>query len=367
MSAKGAVASGLDGVVVADTVLSDVDGERGQLVIRGYEIETLSGHVTFEDVCALLWEGALATEEKREEYRAKLAKAREQAWAIVPHLGNALTFKDGMDSLRACASHLVAQDKPGDEVTITGALPVFVAAWLRTQRNEAPVAPDVKLSTAADYLRMMLGKPGTNEQVAALDAYLVTVADHGLNASTFTARVLASTGTDMVSCVVAAIGALKGPLHGGAPGPVLDMLSQIGEPDRAVQWLEQELVAGRRIMGMGHRIYRVRDPRAAVLEKAVERLEKAGLSSGRLDLARAVEKAARGILATRYPNRPLHANVEFYTAVLLDSIGIPRELFSCTFGVSRSSGWCAHVQEQRASGRLIRPGSRYVGPVPTAH
>jgi citrate synthase len=164
--------------------------------------------------------------------------------------------------------------------------------------------------------------------------------------------------------VVAALGALKGPLHGGAPGPVLDMLDAIGEPSQAASWLEAELATGRRIMGMGHRIYRVRDPRAAVLERATLALEAAGISTGRLALARAVERAAEGVLRTRHPTRPLHANVEFFTAVLLDTIGLPRALFTPTFAVGRVAGWCAHIAEQRAVGRLIRPGSRYVGPVP---
>jgi citrate synthase len=185
-----------------------------------------------------------------------------------------------------------------------------------------------------------------------------------MNASTFTARVVASTGSDLVSSIVAAIGALKGPLHGGAPGPVLDMLDAIGEPPRAEAWLEGELAAGRRLMGMGHRIYRVRDPRAAVLERALERLETSGVRTSRLSLARAVERAAEGVLAKRHPDRALKANVEFYTAVLLDAVGLPRTLFSPTFAVGRAAGWCAHVAEQRAHGRLIRPASRYVGRMP---
>jgi len=162
---------------------------------------------------------------------------------------------------------------------------------------------------------------------------------------------------------VAGIGALKGPLHGGAPGPVLDMLAAVGQPHAARSWLETELQAGRRIMGMGHRIYRVRDPRAAVLEVAIDRLEKSGVQSPRLILARAVEKAAAELLQERYPNRPLKANVEFYTAVLLDALGLPAVLFSACFAAGRVAGWCAHVDEQRKFGRLVRPQSNYVGPL----
>ena len=225
------------------------------------------------------------------------------------------------------------------------------------------------LHTYALFLdNLVAGRPPEfGVEAAALDSYLMTVCDHGMNASTFTARVVASTGSDLVSAMVAAIGALKGPLHGGAPGPVLDMLDAIATPAAASSWLETELIAGRRIMGMGHRIYRVRDPRALVLEKAIERLEHAGqkaVQNPRLALARAVEKAAEGILRMRYPNRPLHANVEFYTAVLLDALELPRTLFSPTFAVGRVAGWCAHIFEQEKGGRIIRPQSNYVGTRP---
>jgi citrate synthase len=223
--------------------------------------------------------------------------------------------------------------------------------------------PDASLGHAEDLLRMISGEVHP-AKARALDAYLKVVSDHGMNASTFTCRVIASTGSDLVSAVTGAIGALKGPLHGGAPGPVLDMLDAIGEPSRAVAWLGAELAAGRRIMGMGHRIYRVRDPRAAVLEREVERLEAAGVSTKRLQLARAVERAAAELLAKKYPDRPLQANVEFYTAVLLDAVGLPRALFSPLFAVGRLAGWCAHYAEQRANGRLIRPASEYAGSIP---
>jgi citrate synthase len=245
----------------------------------------------------------------------------------------------------------------------------MAAAW---SRQPTPVRPDPSASHAADYLRMVTGETPAAHEVAALDAYLVTVIDHGMNASTFAARVVASTASDTVSAIVAAIGALKGKLHGGAPGPVLDMLDAIGSADAARAWLDAALSRGERIMGMGHRVYRVRDPRAFVLERAVARLEAARgdgpstrpHSGGRLVLARAVEREAESLLAARYPERALRANVEFYTAVLLEAIGLPRTLFTPTFAVGRSAGWCAHIEEQRATGRLIRPRSRYVEALP---
>ena len=210
---------------------------------------------------------------------------------------------------------------------------------------------------------MIGGVPAAPARVEALDAYLCCVVDHGLNASTLAARVVASTGSDLVSAVVAGIGALKGPLHGGAPGPVLDMLDEIGTPGTgAIVAGRRSSAAGRRIMGMGHRVYRVRDPRAAALERAAARLEASGTAGERLPLARIVERDAEALLAERHPERKLRANVEFYTAVLLEAIGIPRALFSPTFAVSRVAGWCAHYDEQRRRGRLMRPLSTYVGP-----
>ena len=267
-----------------------------------------------------------------------------------------------MDALRAAVAHLDGRSSPEE---VIGAVAVYAAAWAR--RGRPAIAPDPSLPHAADYLRMIDGETPSEARVNALDAYLVTVSDHGMNASTFAARVVASTGSDLTSAVVAAIGALKGPLHGGAPGPVLDMLDAIGTPDRAADWLGNELASGRRIMGMGHRIYRVRDPRAAVLERAIEGFENAPsapVKTERLALARAVERAAEGVLRARHPSRPLHANVEFYTAVLLDAVGLHRTAFTPTFAVGRVVGWAAHVAEQRATGRLIRPASKYIGVMP---
>lgn len=355
---RGASSSGLDGVVVAETALSEVDGERGRLIIAGRDVEELGGRASFEEACALLWK----EEGGAEAVKAALGEGRARAFERLPTLGDALSSRDGMDALRASMAHL-----PSDlgSAAIAGAVAVFAAAYSRISGGQGPVAPDPSAGHAADVLRMVRGEAADAALAGALDAYLVTISDHGMNASTFTARVVTSTGSDAVSSVTAAIGALKGPLHGGAPGPVLDMLDAIGDPERAEAWIEAEIVAGRRIMGMGHRIYRVRDPRAAVLERATLRLEQAGVSSVRLRLARAVERAAEGALRKKRPDRPLHANVEFYTAVLLDTIGLPRRLFSPMFAVGRAAGWCAHIHEQRACGRLIRPASVYVGPTPS--
>lgn len=341
------ISNGLEGVVVAETRLSDVDGEAGKLVIAGDSVEDLAGSIGFESVVGRLMDSA----------PPDLGPHRAKAWELASGLRDVFLMRNGMDALRASVARLDSEDPE----FVIAATCVFAAAWSRRSRALEPITPDPSLGHAADYARM-LGADVSDPIARAVDAYLVTVSDHGMNASTFTARVIASTGSDLVSSITGAIGALKGPLHGGAPGPVLDMLDAIGAPENADAWIRAELDAGRRIMGMGHRIYRVRDPRAAVLEREMQKLERKGTSSERLSLARATEQASERILAERHPDRPLRANVEFYTAVLLEAAGIPRTAFSPTFAISRVAGWCAHVREQRKTGRLIRPASRYAGP-----
>lgn len=345
-------ASGLEGIVVADTAISDVDGDRGRLVIAGTDVEQLATAGGFEAACERVVRAGGSQLDSR-----SIARTRTLAWELLPRLGDALETPDAMDALRTALGHLrPTGDDVEDALAAIGAAPVFVAAWSRKRIGLPPIAPDGSLDHATDYARMTTGVIPSPAAAKALDAYLVTVIDHGMSASTFTARVIASTASDLLSAIIGAVGALKGPLHGGAPGPVLDMLDAIGDPANAERWILDELAAGRRIMGMGHRVYRVRDPRAAVLETAVR-----PLASKRLELARAVETAAAKILRERKPDRPLAANVEFFTAVLLDAVGLPREQFSATFAVSRIAGWSAHVIEQRRTGRLIRPASRYVG------
>jgi len=360
------LALGLEDVIVAETALSQVDGEAGHLVIRGHDIERLAGTLPFEAMCGLLWDGVLPDEDQLRALRRGLAEGRCRAFDQRWRLGAGLEASNAMDALRAAAATLEAGPVESAEtrLRLTGALAVFAASWARTQSGQAALPPDPSLSHAADLLRMLHGERASEAQEAALDAYLVTVAEHGMNASTFTARVVASTESDPVSAVVAAIGSLKGPRHGGAPGPVLDMFDAIGSPENATGWIRGELEAGRRIMGLGHRVYRVRDPRAAVLERAVGELEKAGVMSPYLERARSVERVAVQVLAERYPERSLDTNVEFYTAVLLDVIGIPRNLFTPIFGCARVAGWLAHVAEQGQSGRIMRPRQRYTGTIP---
>jgi citrate synthase len=347
--------NGLDGIVVAETRLSEIDGAAGRLLVAGHPLE--AARMRFEAVCALLWESA----------EPELGSARAAAFARLDDLGGALAMPHAIDALRAGMAQLSTRDEPSflrQASAVTGAMAVLAAAWVRRAAGEPPVAPDPELPQAVDTLRMMQGKTPAPEAACALSTYLCSVSEHGMNASTFVARAVASTGAELVSAVVAGLSALEGPLHGGAPGPVLDMIDAIGIPERAEEWIERELAAGRRIMGMGHRVYRTRDPRAAVLEGA---LRDSGASNGeRAALARVVEATAARLLAERHPDRPLEANVEFHTALLLEALGIPRGAFTAVFAVGRVAGWCAHVDEQRRSGRLIRPSSRYVGARPAA-
>jgi len=358
------IASGLQGVVVTETELSRVDGEAGALVLRGHRVGDIAAEAGFGAVCGLMWRGEM---EAGPAIERALGEARVAAHRMLPALGDALGAPDGMEALRAAMGHLTVDDADASLTAITGAMAVFAAAQSRVRRGLPVLTPDPVASHAADLLRLLTG--GAEPAAAdALRRYLVTVVDHGMNASTFTARVVASTGSDTVSAVVAALGALKGPLHGGAPGPVLDMRDAIGaaDPARARAWLEAELAAGRRIMGMGHRVYRVRDPRAAVLEAGVAKLAEAGLARDRLALAATVEAEAAALLKARYPDRVLAANVEFMTAVILDAIGVDRRDFTPLFACGRVVGWLGHVLEQRREARLIRPRAHYVGPEPRA-
>ncbi len=355
------VQNGLENVVVAETEISDVQGAKGLLVIRGYGVEELAELSPFASTTSLLWRGVLPSRTDEEALSRALGLARERLSPGVVRLAEATRLPASPLEFQRAALATLEHENPVD---VTALMTVAAAIWYRSQARMPLVTPDARLDHAADFLRMLAGERPAPAAAQALDRYLTTVSDHGMNASTFATRVVASTGSDLISAVAAGLGALKGPLHGGAPGPVLDMLDAIGTPERAAVWIEDQLAKGERIMGMGHRIYKVRDPRAAVLEKALEELERSGTRSPRLDLARAVERVAASSLKRKYPGRELHANVEFYTAVLLDVLGIPRELFTATFAAGRVLGWCAHFSEQKATGRLIRPDSRYVGKAP---
>lgn len=358
-ASKG-VAGGLEGIVAAETALSRVDGAAGRLIIAGRDLPDLAETLSFEGVTAALWSTA-GTPCSVEEARNALGRARVEAFDLVPALleaGKGLTITE---ALRIGLSLLPDSHATEAHVRLVASMPVFVAALARAAEGRAPVAPDATSPHAEDYLHMLHGEDPAADAVDAMDKYLVTVSDHGMNASTFTARVVASTAAEQVSSVLAALCALKGPLHGGAPGPVLDMLDDIGSPDNIEPWLREAVMAGDRLMGFGHRVYRVRDPRADVLGSAIKSLK--GVEE-RTAFAREVEATAKAVLKELKPHRPLDTNVEFYTALLLEALAIPRDAFTPTFAVGRVAGWTAHIMEQEAIGRLIRPSARYVGKLP---
>jgi citrate synthase len=340
-----------------------VDGTAGRLVIRGRPLEMIAGNWRFEDAVALLWDGFVAV--PAEELQRSLAAARTEVYRrTLPSLSVA-AGRPIFDGLRLLMALLPDGTDPESALLATAAPGVLVPALVRLAGRRGSIMPDETLPHAADVLRMLTGGPAEPAWIAELDTYLVTVADHGLNASTFAARVIASTQAGLTSAMLGALGALKGPLHGGAPGPVLDMLDAIGTPEAAPAWIEAALGRGERLMGFGHRIYRVRDPRADALAAALARLRKSGAADpARMALAARVEEAALAALARHKPDRALKTNVEFYTALLLEAIEFPREAFTAVFAMGRVAGWIAHAREQATTGRLIRPRSLYVGPEP---
>ncbi|MDO8400857.1 MAG: citrate synthase/methylcitrate synthase [Bradyrhizobium sp.] len=352
---------GLDGIAAAETVLSHVDGERGELIIAGERVGDLVRQTGFEGVTARLWSGGTGQPVAEASVRANLGAARQRAFARLPDLLGATRGLSIVDGVRAAIAGLRAENALPHEATIVGALPVIAGALVRRSTGGDPIAPDPDASHAADTLSMMLGRKPDAREAAALDAYFVTVCDHGMNASTFTTRGVASTQADLFAAVTAGYCALTGPLHGGAPEPVLEMLDEIGSSERIKPWVDAALARGERLMGFGHRIYRVRDPRADVLKGAIERLAGGGTD---LPFAGEVEAYIRAALRRKNPDRPLDTNVEFFTAILLDALKIPRQAFTPVFAMARAAGWTAHAREQQRGGRLIRPSSAYIGPMP---
>ncbi|MEX1143539.1 MAG: citrate synthase/methylcitrate synthase [Anaerolineales bacterium] len=358
---------GLEGIVAAQTRLSKVDGLAGELVIGGFKLEVIADQASFEELVYLLWFDKLPNGMALADFKASLAELRSLPAATLDLLkavaGKGLNM---MDALRVAAGTL-GLDAPKDDADswlakrLLAAFPTIVAATWRLSNGRQPVAPDAQLGHAANYLYMLEGKAPSASRTRGLETYLNTVIDHGLNASTFTARVIASTASDFVSAVVGAIGALKGPLHGGAPGPALDLVFEIGEASQAEEVLRRKLQAGERLMGFGHRIYKVRDPRADVLAKAAREFYEADGDMKLFNLVLDVEQVALRVLEEHKPGRNLQTNVEFYTALLLHGLGFPIECFTPTFAVGRVGGWLAHCFEQRRAGRIIRPQSEYVG------
>lgn len=362
-----AAREGLDDVIAAQTGISRVD-EGGELWIGGIPVEELAPRASFEETAYLLWHDTLPKPTDLDSFRAALAHRRVLPPGTRTLLEMAAAREAGaMDALRMAAASLgleASGDDRADAELLLAALPTAIAAYARLGRDLEPVAPDAQLGHAENFLFMLDGERPDARRARGLETYLNTVVDHGLNASTFTARVIVSTASDLVSAVCGAIGALKGPLHGGAPGPALDLVFEIGRPERAREVLAAKVAAGDRLMGFGHRVYRVRDPRAEVLSQAAARLYSGSDEEGVYRLATAVERTAVEVLAELKPGRRLDTNVEFYTALLLHGLGLGSDLFTPIFAMSRVAGWIAHCFEQRRTGRLIRPRAAWVGKGP---
>ncbi|HEY4889607.1 MAG TPA: citrate synthase/methylcitrate synthase [Candidatus Dormibacteraeota bacterium] len=355
---------GLEGIVAAQTAISMVDGENGRLVYRGYVIADLAEDMSFEEVAHLLWQGRLPTRAELDALTLELASSRALTPAAAATLDALPKDTDPMDVLRSVVSvqgveHKLEKPTIPLAVHASASFPTILATFHRRQQGLQPIGPRADLGHAANYLYMVNGKESSPEVVRALNTYLVLLADHGMNASTFTARVIASTESDLASCLVGAIGALKGPAHGGAPSAVMDQLEKIGTAENAERWMREARKQKVRFMGFGHRIYRTYDPRAKILKAMCARL-----NPKFYELASKVEETALQILHEEHPERPQATNVEFYSAGVLQAIGLPTEYFPPTFAVSRVAGWTAHVLEQSANNRIIRPQSEYIGPEP---
>jgi citrate synthase len=349
------MSDGLEQVVAAETVLSHADGENGLVWVRGHSIGDLVAHHGYEGTIALLWDGFVGEGLTRERVISELGEARKLAFS---RLGDWLPIAAHRPLIEGVRMALAVLPEDSLASSIAATLPVAIAALLRARQGKSPVPPDVTLVTAADFLRMIEGKAAEEKLVTALDAYLTAVIDNGLGTSTFAARVIISTRASLVSAVLGAYGAFTGSLHGGAPALALDMLDEIAASGDVDAWLTRTLATGKRLMGFGHRVFRVRDPRADILRTALRQLDP---ESGRLAATLEVERRAVAALERHKPGRRLAANIEMDAALLLDAIGLPREAFTPAFAIARAPSWIAHALEQQKAGRMIRPRSVYIG------
>ncbi len=368
-AAKPAAAKGMAGMVVGDTSVGYVDGAEGILEYRGYDIRVLAENSTFEEVAYLLWNGRLPVAQELQAMKAQARACRFLPQEVIAALRIMPKNADPMAVMRTAVSMLAHYDPESEENSpvahqhkacrLLGQISDVVAAYERMRRGEEPIKPRMDLDHAANFLWMLTGEDPEPMAAKALDQYLLLLAEHELNASTFTARVIASTGSELHSAITGALGALKGPAHGAAVQEAMVQFLEIGSPDNVENWFEKGRAEGRRVMGIGHRVYKVRDPRAGALMKNVEMMVDATGERQWFDIASKLEA-----VATQDPyfkDRNLGANVDFYSAPLLYSIGIPVDAFTCMFAMSRIVGWTAHVYEQQSDNRLIRPLGNYTG------
>ncbi|MBV8263965.1 MAG: citrate synthase [Candidatus Eremiobacteraeota bacterium] len=357
--------SGLRGVVVGDTKISYVDGERGELVYRGIDIHDLANNATFEEVAYLLWFGALPSAANLAAFSADLGKRRALPDRLIKILREIPDTATPMDVLRTTVSAMALFDRNAKDISaeanlekaklLTAVFPTILASFYRLSEGDEPLPPKPELSTAANFLYMFTGKEADPQAARLLDAALVLHADHGMNASTFASMVTAATLADMYGAITSAVATLKGPLHGGANEGVIANLMEIGTPDAIEGWVAAKLAKHEKIMGFGHAVYKTNDPRALDLKRiAKEAGERAG-STKWVDMTERMEKAV-------WDQRKLYANVDLYSASVYYTLGIPPTYFTPVFAMSRITGWCAHLIEQYANNKLIRPGEHYVGP-----
>ncbi|MCA9889117.1 MAG: citrate/2-methylcitrate synthase [Anaerolineae bacterium] len=367
MSNKG----GLEGIVVADVQTSKVDGENGKLIYAGYSIEDLAAHSSFEEVFFLLHNTRLPNASELEEVRSQIASQAVVPDPVLDMMKVLPKSTPAMAVVRTATSMLSAYDPDAENLTdkdvartkairLTGQVTTICAAWVRISKGLEPVAPRSDLGLAANFMYMMTGEEPDETASAAVDVYLVLLAEHGMNASTFASRVITATGSDMHSAVVGAIGALKGPSHGGANAEAMKMFLEIGEPENVAGWFKTNIKEGdRRIMGIGHRVYKAPDPRAAVLKEHGERLADSSGNSKWFDIAVKLEEAARA--DEYFIERKLFPNVDYYSAIVLYTLNLDIDMFTPLFVMSRMAGWTAHIVDQM-QGRLIRPKANYIGP-----
>ncbi len=360
------VAIGLEGIVVAETDLSLVDGINGHLVYRNHWARDLAINHTFEEVAHLLWFGHLPSAEECKALEDKLAAQRELPAHVKAAIDAIPADVDMMSVLRSAVSLLGESGHSwpptiDQVISVTAKMPTIVAYRFARLTGKQPIEPNPALKHTANYLYMLQGKEPVAAHVRALDAYLILTQEHGMNASTFAARVVSSTRSDLISAITAAIGALKGPLHGGAPSEVTEMVEAIGTKENAEPWLRHKLENGERLMGFGHRVYKTIDPRATALRVVASQLS---ADDPWFDLATHIEKVALELLDEYKPGRKLHTNVEFFAAAVMRAVGLKDEMFTPTFAISRVVGWSAHVLEQAANNRIIRPQSNYTGSMP---
>jgi citrate synthase len=356
---------GLEGVVAAETAVSEVDGANGRLIYRGgYLIEDLVPVTSYEEVAYLLWHGELPNEKELDALRQQMAASRSLKDPARKTLAAMEPKTDPMDILRTVvsaqgSSQTLTRPSLDEAVSLTAVFPNIVGAIHRRRQGKDPVEPREDLGHAANLLWCLEGSEPDARRVHFVDTYLVLLADHGLNASTFAARVVASTGSDLASCVVGAIAALKGPAHGGATLAARNMLDKVGSAENAERWLTEAHARHERFSGFGHRVYRTYDPRAKILREMAK--------DAAPDLHRTAartEEVALKILHDAHPERPNATNVDFWASVVLTGAGVPKELFTTIFATSRVAGWTAHVLESMSDLRIIRPASKWVGPEP---